>query len=145
MWGADDPDDRKPMIWADLLHEPESTAFDGSRRPQPDEVGVDRDVLSFYRELVELRRANAQLFGEGETRWNVVPPESGLVSYVRWYWLGSAIVVVNPSDQTRETGSIRSLLPDERPRYTVGEEIKMGDSVLRVPPRSGAVWILLGR
>ena len=32
MWGANDPDCRKPMLWDDIDYEPETTRPDGSRR-----------------------------------------------------------------------------------------------------------------
>jgi glycosidase len=54
MWGADDPDDRKPMVWEDLTYEPEATRFDGT--PQaPEPVVFDREMYSWYRTIVQTR------------------------------------------------------------------------------------------
>ncbi|RMH04952.1 MAG: hypothetical protein D6702_01820 [Planctomycetota bacterium] len=50
MWGADDPNCRKPMLWADL--EPYA---------RPRENRVEREHLAFYRRAIALRRGWAAL------------------------------------------------------------------------------------
>lgn len=55
MWGADDPDCRKPMVWSDLKSAPEQAHPFGPNRPK-DNVGVDRELLAFYREWIARRR-----------------------------------------------------------------------------------------
>ena len=55
MWGANDPDCRKPMVWADMIYEDESTLPDGSTKPSGDPVSVNRDLLDHYRRLIRLR------------------------------------------------------------------------------------------
>ncbi len=60
MWGADDPDDRKPMVWPDLVYDPESRAPRGLTR-DPDPVAFDHDLFAFYRDAIALRRSDAVL------------------------------------------------------------------------------------
>ena len=55
MWGANDPDDRKPMIWDDIRYEDEVTNPDGSLRPA-DKVAVNRQLQQHYRLLIQLRQ-----------------------------------------------------------------------------------------
>lgn len=55
MWGADDPDCRKPMVWPEFDYETETVHPLGHSR-QPDPVFVDRELLEFYRSLIRLRR-----------------------------------------------------------------------------------------
>jgi glycosidase len=56
MWGADDPDCRKPMVWDDLNYEVEkSHYFEGKSRPA-DTVQVDTVMLNFYKNLIRLRK-----------------------------------------------------------------------------------------
>ncbi len=50
MWGADDPDDRKPMVWDDLTYEPEST-LPNSMRHDPDTVSFDHDIHNSNRKV----------------------------------------------------------------------------------------------
>ena len=54
MWGGDDPDDRKPMVWPDLTYEPETHDPLGRDR-QPDPVAFDHDLFAFYQSAVALR------------------------------------------------------------------------------------------
>ncbi|WP_420455165.1 glycoside hydrolase family 13 protein [Rubrivirga sp.] len=60
MWGADDPDDRKPMVWPDLTYEPEASAPRGLAR-EPDPVAFDRDLFAFTRGAIALRQSDAVL------------------------------------------------------------------------------------
>ncbi|MGM0738992.1 MAG: glycoside hydrolase family 13 protein, partial [Bacteroidota bacterium] len=55
MWGADDPDCRKPLIWPDLEFEDETAHPFGADRPR-DEVRADEELLAYYRHLIQLRR-----------------------------------------------------------------------------------------
>ena len=50
MWGSDDPNNRKPMLWQDL--EPYE---------EPDENRVSTDVLAHYRKVIALRRDHPAL------------------------------------------------------------------------------------
>ena len=45
MWGADDPDCRKPLLWDDVKHRPQVFAPDG-RRHRPIPVKPDMITLS---------------------------------------------------------------------------------------------------
>ncbi len=60
MWGADDPDDRKPMVWPDLAYQTESLAPRGLTR-DPDPVAFDHDLFAFYRRAIALRQSDAVL------------------------------------------------------------------------------------
>ncbi len=54
MWGANDPDDRKPMIWSDIKYEDESTLADGTARPA-DRVAINRELKAHYKTLISIR------------------------------------------------------------------------------------------
>jgi len=60
MWGADDPDDRKPMLWADLSYEPETTHPHAKRR-NADTVAFDAELFSWYQRLFQIRKQEAAL------------------------------------------------------------------------------------
>lgn len=55
MWGADDPDDRKPMVWPDLDYDDETHHPRGKDR-RPDAVGFDHGLHTFYRGTSRLRK-----------------------------------------------------------------------------------------
>jgi cyclomaltodextrinase / maltogenic alpha-amylase / neopullulanase len=60
MWGADDPDDQKPMLWRDLKYEDEAGHPLGQPR-KPDPVRFDEDLYKFYSNLGRMRSAQAAL------------------------------------------------------------------------------------
>jgi len=55
MWGADDPDCRKPMIWPDMKYEPEVAHPLGYPRT-PDAVEVNVQLKNVYRSLISIRK-----------------------------------------------------------------------------------------
>ncbi len=61
MWGTDDPDDRKPMLWQDMRFENEKThPLPGRQRP--DDVNkFDEELFSYYQSLIQMRKANPAL------------------------------------------------------------------------------------
>jgi cyclomaltodextrinase len=68
MWGADDPDDRKPMLWPDLVYEDEKACpLRGCTRPD-DRNAFDDSLFAFYTKLVHERLSNPALtFGDYKT------------------------------------------------------------------------------
>jgi glycosidase len=82
MWGGDDPDTRKPMLWADLTYADESGYPDGrSRRPDP--VAPDTAWLGRVRALVQLRREHTALLAHGEVVVHRAEPGEGVLVYER--------------------------------------------------------------
>ncbi len=63
MWGADDPDDRKPMLWADLKYDDERASPNDKPLPH-DEVEFDQGLFAYYRQLTKLRSDHASLRGD---------------------------------------------------------------------------------
>jgi len=66
MWGADDPDDRQPMVWEDLQFEPQ-TISPGGQPNRNDDVNFDASLHSYYREAIALRKKFPVLIN-GETQ-----------------------------------------------------------------------------
>jgi glycosidase len=54
MWGANDPDCRKPMVWDDIEYQPEVCNPDQTKRT-PDTVEINRDLLIHYKKLINIR------------------------------------------------------------------------------------------
>ena len=61
MWGANDPDCRKPMVWEDMVYDDEVTLPDGSKKATPDKVEVNKELLAHYEKLIGLRNTLAAL------------------------------------------------------------------------------------
>ncbi len=60
LWGADDPDDRKPMLWPDLDYDTEAHHPLGRDRP-PDPVAFDHDLYRYYQDVIALRSEHEAL------------------------------------------------------------------------------------
>ncbi|QIL78277.1 MULTISPECIES: glycoside hydrolase family 13 protein [Hymenobacter] len=57
MWGGNDPDCRKPMVWADQRYEAETFNPDQSTHA-PDPVGFEADLFAWYQRFIALRRSS---------------------------------------------------------------------------------------
>ncbi|NUN08949.1 MAG: alpha-glucosidase C-terminal domain-containing protein [Ignavibacteriaceae bacterium] len=64
MWGANDPDCRKPMVWKEINYKPEKYNPDGSTR-KPDEVRFDDDLFNHYKKLADIRNTYSALRSGG--------------------------------------------------------------------------------
>lgn len=60
MWGGDDPDCRKPMVWPELNYEDEKSHPFGKTRPD-DKVIFDSKLFNWYKLLVSIRNNNKTL------------------------------------------------------------------------------------
>ena len=54
MWGGNDPDCRKPMVWADKKYDSELSNPDQSKH-EADEVNFDADLFNWYKKIIGLR------------------------------------------------------------------------------------------
>ena len=96
MWGADDPDDRKPMVWDDLTYEPEATRFDGRPQP-PDPVVFDRELFTWYQTIIGVRNTLEPLRRGSFTS---VRADGDLYAFRRTLRDGDVLVVINRGDET---------------------------------------------
>ena len=61
MWGGDDPDDRKPMLWEDITYADETRhPVKGKKRPA-DVNKFDAGLYQFYKKLIAIRHENPVL------------------------------------------------------------------------------------
>ena len=94
MWGGDDPDCRKPMIWPDLQYEPEAFhPFHQSRAV--DNVEFDRELFMWYRQFIRLRRNHLAL-RVGAIQFIDVPDNPQLFGYKREFAGEELWVICNP-------------------------------------------------
>ena len=140
MWGADDPDDRKPMLWSDLSYDDEVVHPLGRDRHR-DRVAPDTALFRVYRELIELRRQNLRLFVDGKLNWLVTDDERGLLVYDRVLGGQRAIVAFNVSDLPQKLpvaakGSFQIAFP---PGGT--DTATDGRLEAELPAKAARVWI----
>ncbi|AMM53019.1 alpha-amylase [Rufibacter sp. DG15C] len=55
MWGSNDPDCRKPMVWQNLKYESETHNPDQSKH-DPDAVVFNQDLFNWYKKFISLRQ-----------------------------------------------------------------------------------------
>jgi len=97
MWGADDPDDRKPMLWSDLVYEDEvACPLKSCSRPRDKNV-FDESLFSFYSTLVHERLKNDALT-QGEYRTLLADNAKKVFVFERRHDDVVAIIGINLSD-----------------------------------------------
>ncbi len=147
MWGADDPDDRKPMVWPDLEYETESRAPRGLVR-DPDLVAFDSSLFAFYQRAIALRQSDAVL-RRGDLE--VVSASGRAVAFSRSLSGDRRVVAFNAGDESAflalEVESPVPLWPltASRPNVDVPGLVALFDDEgavygLRVPPRTTVVY-----
>jgi cyclomaltodextrinase len=100
MWGADDPDTRKPLIWPDYEFEPETTHPLGIDRPT-DEVKFDEDLFNYYKKLIRIRKENPVL-ATGNLEYLLVDDEKEILAYSRFDDEKEVIVLFNTGEEAQE-------------------------------------------
>ena len=98
MWGGDDPDPRKPMVWPELEYQPEKNHPLGRPR-DPDPVTFDRELFEWHRRLIALRKAHPAL-SLGAVDFFLTDDENRVLGYRRYLDGQDLFVVVNNSAET---------------------------------------------
>ena len=93
MWGADDPDERKPMVWKEFTYEDEASHPFGDARPV-DEIKFDQSLFDFYKDMIRLRRTNPAL-QRGNYKVLVADDERSLFAFKREYNNSGVIALFN--------------------------------------------------
>ncbi len=140
MWGADDPDERKPMVWSDLSYEDEVASPFGRPRRR-DRVLPDTALLQVYRDLIALRKGHQRLFVDGAVHWLVTDDRRGVLVYDRVLGNQRAVVAFNVSDAAREIsvpagGGYRVAYPSDAAAVSSGGRLSA-----KLPARSAIVWM----
>ncbi|MHC4494901.1 MAG: alpha-amylase family glycosyl hydrolase, partial [Planctomycetota bacterium] len=119
MWGADDPDCRKPILWEDIDHRPQIYLPDG-KKTKPIVVKTNLELLDYYRTLIALRKQRPELV-YGKLQYILINDKAMTLAYRRSMPDRETIVVFNRSDKSqiirlsRDTDTILTLLAESRP------------------------------
>lgn len=146
MVGADDPDDRMPMLWEDLASENQNKKTGRQRGGR-----VDRDLLAYYQSVIALRREYTS-FRRGTFTILATHDHHQLIVYARQYGTEKMIVLLNRSPSTRTieipfSGSAVADIQSLTPVFASNSKLqslhtkKAKDAwILAIPPRTGGVW-----
>lgn len=135
MWGGDDPDVRKPLLWSDLAYEDESAhPFGGERRP--DVVAPHLQLMALYKELIRLRKSHLQLWVHGETTWPVIDDDRRILVYERRHDTGRALVLFNAAEEQQAV-----VIPESTYRQVFPTGAVQTLSQIALPPLSAVVLL----
>ena len=100
MWGGDDPDCRKPIIWEDIDHRPQIFGPNG-KQAKPTAVKPNLELLDYYRILIALRKQRRELVG-GELEFILANDNDMILAYRRKLEGRETIIAFNLSGQVKE-------------------------------------------
>jgi len=96
MWGADDPDCRKPMLWEDIKYEDERAAYDPAKSRPVDQVRPDTTLRAFYKKLCKMRKDYPVLI-YGDLTFTLADDQNMLLVYNRKLGNDEIVVAFNRS------------------------------------------------
>ena len=97
MWGADDPDCRKPILWEDVEHQAQVFTPEGQRH-EPIPVMPNKEMFNFYRELIALRKKRLD-WSRGQLNYVLSNDNAMTLAYRRKLDDQETFVVFNLSGQ----------------------------------------------
>ena len=92
MWGADDPNNRKPLWWKELNFEPEVRMNPTLNHTETDAVGFNQNQYNWYKKLIKIRKDNPVL---SSGNINFLKTEGKLLVYKRWNNQQEILVLFN--------------------------------------------------
>jgi len=103
MWGADDPDCRKPMIWDEFVYDDEMAhpcdIWDNCSYTRPiDKVGVNTELLTFFKSFITLRNTYPAL-RRGTYKTHYLNDAEGVFVFIRELNEEKIIAIFNSSDK----------------------------------------------
>lgn len=120
MWGADDPDDRKPMVWPDYTYEAETNHPLGHSRTQ-DEVSFDQELYEYYRDVIAMRNTEEAL-RRGDFEIIHISDDTGTFGFRRATATDTLLVLVNRGE--RDTAIILDVNDAEQYEQVMGTALQ---------------------
>ena len=98
MWGADDPDERKPLTWDDLKFDDEEYNYKQEKLERNYKVEFNSELFSFYKKLIKIRKRNEEL-SLGDIKFEIVEDDNKVLVYSRTFNNKTIYVAFNLSDK----------------------------------------------
>ncbi len=110
MWGGDDPDCRKPMVWNEFNYETEVAHPLGLTR-KPDKVKFNDDLFKWYQKMVSIRKQN-KVLSLGSVNFNYIDNQNKVLGFVREFNREKIFILANNSEEkiSIPSAKIESLL-----------------------------------
>lgn len=136
MWGANDPDCRKPMIWDDIKYDNEVHTNTGLLKSSGNEVAVNQDLLNHYKKLIWIRNNNPAL-QTGSYETILADDETEIFGFKRELENQKIYIVLNNSDAAKiitpqiiPIGDYTELLTDNKINF---------NGIIEVPAKWGLI------
>ena len=100
MWGGDDPDCRKPMLWQDLNYDDERSHPFGLKRPDDANV-FNSDLFDWYRTTIRLRNAH-EVLQTGTCDFLPCDDTKNIFAFARVNQTDQVLVILNNSSSQQE-------------------------------------------
>lgn len=145
MWGATDPDDRKPMLWEEFDYQPETHHPLGKIRPH-DENRYDQKIFQWYKKLGEIR-TRYRVFRTGEFRQLTVDSDKKVFAFARSLTPRNfAIVALNRSVRSQKiTVPLSDFFKPEKHLQNLITKTRINvtsrDINITLPPLSAAILV----
>jgi cyclomaltodextrinase / maltogenic alpha-amylase / neopullulanase len=140
MWGADDPDDRKPMLWPDLIYEPESHHPLHISRTS-DDVIFDDGLYQWYQKLFLIRAQNSAL-QQGSVQVISTNDQKEVFVFAREDKTQQMMIIINHGSGEFNLSDLASELPLDKFTMVLGT-LNISDAgsltQLSLPPQSGII------
>jgi glycosidase len=138
MWGANDPDCRKPMMWNDIVFEDERTMPDQTEAAHANPVKFDQEMFAHYKNLIALRKKLAPL-ALGNYKTLMADDKSDIFIFERSYAGESVIVALNRGNCGHDIS-----LPRAKPLHDAlnGEKVitpAAGNIFIKIPPHGACI------
>jgi len=136
MWGADDPDCRKPMLWKEFQYDDENAELI-TGKSKPFKIAFNEQVYRDYKTLIDLHHRHRAL-KYGSFKFLIADDEKTLIAFERAFEGEKIITLINASDtaQTVElkfSNKLTNLLTQQT------FESKNGRVILEVARKSGMI------
>ncbi len=99
MWGGDDPDCRKPMIWDEIKYEDENTHPFDVERPT-DKVEFDSNLFDWYKKLISIRNDN-EVLSKGDLTFHKIDNDENTLIYKRSLNNNFVLVLINNNENSK--------------------------------------------
>ncbi len=135
MWGGDDPDCRKPMVWPDDTYEDETVHPFGIKRIL-DKVKFNDELFNWIKNLARIRNDNRAL-SLGTIDFDIIDNDASVLSYRRKLENDEVLVVVNRNPVEVEINSISVKFLESKADWKdliTGVKISKGNSIVKLDP-----------
>jgi cyclomaltodextrinase len=138
MWGGDDPNCRKPLIWQDYDFEPETFHQLANKKRPTDEVKFNDELFSFYKNLIKIRKENTVL-SNGKMEYLIIDDEREMLAYSRFDGNSEVIVIFNNSEKIQSVNIFKKQRKNNYKNILNEIKINVQDTKginLKLPPKS---------